>query len=144
MDSTERDISCAICPDTLKPPIRILPCLHSVCESCVKELLQSNTNDPKCQKCDGNITLEVEEIENLPLNRLLQIYIEMYINKTCPLSDQINNSSQFCETLLRHIRRISAILHTLRTRILEEVEESKRAAEEVEKLKDEIEASLKI
>ncbi|CAK8691228.1 unnamed protein product [Clavelina lepadiformis] len=91
MDSTERDISCAICPDTLKPPIRILPCLHSVCESCVKELLQSNTNDPKCQKCDGNITLEVEEIENLPLNRLLQIYIEM---KLC--SDTSEEYRPYC------------------------------------------------
>ena len=62
---TELSTNCVICTRTLKDP-RILPCLHSLCFSCLDALMESNKTkeDVACPACEEKISIISPEFVN--------------------------------------------------------------------------------
>ena len=93
-EKVKEELTCAICQDVLNQP-RSLPCLHSFCTGCLKELvagLDSSKYQLECPLCRAKVSLSASHaVEELPLNfsakRLIEIFCaEQARLHTIPLS----------------------------------------------------------
>ena len=97
LDSLESFLSCQICfedfeKDGKRVP-RILPCSHTLCESCIKQLMQDDKLEcPECRK-----TYEAENKEkSFPQNRYLLIQIKRGGTRDL-MNKEISDDLERCE-----------------------------------------------
>lgn len=66
MEGAETAFSCKICytlyDDKIKKPYIINPCSHTICYTCLKEILESNPN-PSCPFCVREIKVSIKEMK---------------------------------------------------------------------------------
>ena len=66
----ESVITCPICLDHFKDP-RLLPCTHTFCLQCIKNIALKNNDQFECPLRDG-AKVNKNEIDRLPLNRTVR------------------------------------------------------------------------
>ena len=80
-EKVKEELTCAICQDLLNEP-RSLPCLHSFCTGCLKELLaglNSSKYQLECPLCRAKVSLSASRaIEELPVNFVTNRLIEIF------------------------------------------------------------------
>ncbi|CAK8671580.1 unnamed protein product [Clavelina lepadiformis] len=72
----QHDVSCPICLDTLKNPIRMLSCGHNLCHICLVEYSRNSSESLSCPICRKVIQLDSQGVENLPRNWMVENMIE--------------------------------------------------------------------
>jgi hypothetical protein len=78
MNDLKKQFECAICSETFQKP-KSLPCLHTFCEDCLDELLQTQKSKklplscPYCKKEYPNIST----VKDLPINFLIESTVEI-------------------------------------------------------------------
>ncbi|CAK8691221.1 unnamed protein product [Clavelina lepadiformis] len=158
----QEDLACALCSNILSPPILLLYCDHHVCRSCLEEFLESNSNEPKCPRCQESIIVSADEIDSLPRIRLLENHVITALQKV--KDEQVVNSeeenveldstgntstSSSSSDLADYLESVTIEpdgtdeIQSKLARVREAVDLAKRAIEEVEKFADGMEASLK-
>ncbi|CAK8671599.1 uncharacterized protein LOC143465498 [Clavelina lepadiformis] len=70
------DVSCPICLDTLRKPIRILTCGHNFCQVCLVEYSRTSTTSPSCPTCRKVIHVDSNSVESFPRNWTVENMIE--------------------------------------------------------------------
>ena len=66
----ETVITCPICLDHFEDP-RLLPCTHTYCLQCIKNIALKNHDQFECPLRDGT-KINKDEINSLPLNRTVR------------------------------------------------------------------------
>ncbi|XP_077641879.1 tripartite motif-containing protein 59 [Lonchura striata] len=74
MERLEEELTCPICCDTFVDP-RVLPCSHTFCGPCLRELLQPAAG-LSCPSCRAAVAVPAAGIEALPINFALKAVIE--------------------------------------------------------------------
>ncbi|CAF1090519.1 unnamed protein product [Adineta steineri] len=74
-EQLEDIIKCPICLDNFNEP-RILPCSHTYCLQCIKDLAASNQGQFICPLRDG-ITISSTNIDSLPLNLAIRDIVDL-------------------------------------------------------------------
>lgn len=74
----ESVITCPICLEHFEDP-RLLPCTHTYCLKCIKEVALKNNGQFECALRDGTI-INKNEIDSLPLNRAVRQIVELLGN----------------------------------------------------------------
>ena len=65
MEKIEDELQCAVCLNLYRCP-KILPCQHTFCkEPCIKELINSETEQITCPICREDHTLTLDGIDGL-------------------------------------------------------------------------------
>jgi tripartite motif-containing protein 2/3 len=78
MNDSKKQFECAICSETFQKP-KSLPCLHTLCEDCLDELLQTQKSKklplscPYCKKKYPNIST----VKDFPINFLVESTTEI-------------------------------------------------------------------
>ena len=72
----EDPITCAICLQYFEDP-RIIPCSHTYCFKCIKEIASAKNGEFQCPMQDGT-TISDNLIDSLPLNRVARDIIELH------------------------------------------------------------------
>ena len=72
----EDPITCVICLQHFEDP-RILPCSHTYCFQCIKQMASVNSDQFECPLRDGT-RIENDHIDSLPLNRVARDIIELH------------------------------------------------------------------
>jgi tripartite motif-containing protein 59 len=75
-DLVEEIITCVICLKYFNDP-RILPCSHTYCLQCIKEVAAASNGSFQCPLRDG-INIANNHIDSLPLNRVARDIIELH------------------------------------------------------------------
>ncbi|CAK8671598.1 uncharacterized protein LOC143465471 [Clavelina lepadiformis] len=70
------DVSCPICLDTLRKPIRILSCGHNFCHICLVEYSRTSTTSPSCPTCRKVIHMDSNSVESFPRNWTVESMVE--------------------------------------------------------------------
>ncbi|CAK8671583.1 unnamed protein product [Clavelina lepadiformis] len=70
------DVSCPICLDTLRKPIRILSCGHNLCHVCLVEYSRAWTTSLSCPTCRTVIHMDSNSVESFPRNWTVESMIE--------------------------------------------------------------------
>ena len=92
LDSLEHLLSCQVCfhefqEDGEHIP-RLLPCTHTLCESCIRQLIRNNKLEcPECRK-----THEAEGIKSFPQNK----YLLSQVKRKSP-EDVAMHKAKLCE-----------------------------------------------
>ncbi|CAF0861618.1 unnamed protein product [Adineta steineri] len=68
-------ITCAICLDYFVDP-RILPCSHTYCLECIRNIALANLGQFECPMRDGT-NIERDRIDSLPINRAVRDMVEV-------------------------------------------------------------------
>ena len=72
-------LRCKYCNDPIRNP-KTLPCLHSFCESCLYENVDSESNKVSCVQCGKLFTGAISELPAEPIiERISQIIVEEVI-----------------------------------------------------------------
>ncbi|XP_076820413.1 uncharacterized protein LOC143465813 [Clavelina lepadiformis] len=79
------EVTCPICFDVLKTPIRMLMCGHNFCQSCLASFLLLRLSEISCPTCREKIWMTPKGINEFPRNRSL----ENLIGKFSLLEDKI-------------------------------------------------------
>ena len=82
----ETVITCPICLEHFTDP-RLLPCTHTYCLKCIKEVASKNNGQFECPLRDGT-TINKNEIDSLPLNRTVREIVEL-LGNPCKYETQI-------------------------------------------------------
>ncbi|CAK8671594.1 uncharacterized protein LOC143465409 [Clavelina lepadiformis] len=69
-------VSCPICLDTLRKPIRILSCGHNFCHICLVEYSRTSTTSLSCPTCRQVIHMDSNSVECFPRNWTVENMIE--------------------------------------------------------------------
>jgi hypothetical protein len=77
LSSVETLIICDLCSKLYEDP-RSLPCFHSYCFRCIKQIIVTNKDHFACPSCDDGIKITQNDIDSLPSNRILQDIVELY------------------------------------------------------------------
>ncbi len=72
----EDPITCVICLKYFDDP-RILPCSHTYCLQCIKQMASAKNGQFECPMRDGT-TIDSNHIDSLPLNRVARDIIELH------------------------------------------------------------------
>ncbi|CAK8671590.1 unnamed protein product [Clavelina lepadiformis] len=91
----QHDVSCPICLDTLKNPIRMLSCGHNLCHICLVEYSRNSSESLSCPTCRKVIHLDSQGVENLPRNWMVENMIErlnIHNNAQTPTFKTKNNA----------------------------------------------------
>lgn len=88
-----RDISCCICMAVFIKP-RMLPCLHTFCETCIAELAQTST---KCPLCRTAFTLPDGGAGQLPRNFIVEELVESHTLRKRAQQKSVDCTHQDCE-----------------------------------------------
>lgn len=60
-------LKCGICDETYSNP-KVLPCLHSFCQSCLDSNIRSQDRTISCPTCHGVVTVPAKGVDAFPLN----------------------------------------------------------------------------
>ncbi|UJR22396.1 hypothetical protein I4U23_025457 [Adineta vaga] len=75
-DTIEDLITCIICHEIYDDP-RLLPCSHTYCRKCLEQIALANDDRFECPHHDG-FNLSKNEIETLPINRIVSDMVKIY------------------------------------------------------------------
>ncbi|CAK8671600.1 uncharacterized protein LOC143465235 isoform X1 [Clavelina lepadiformis] len=70
------EVSCPICLDTLRKPVRILSCGHNLCHVCLVEYSRTSTTSLSCPTCRKVIHVDSNSVESFPRNWTVESMIE--------------------------------------------------------------------
>jgi hypothetical protein len=76
-------ISCAICLEHFNDP-RLLPCSHTYCLQCIRQMASVNNGLFECPLRDGT-RIDQKCIDSLPLNRIVRDIVELLSKWDNPL-----------------------------------------------------------
>lgn len=84
----EEELTCAICCDIFSEP-RVLPCSHTFCLPCLRDLLQPSLPGPggrslSCPSCRAVLPVPAAGPEALPVNFALKAVIEKFRQEEAP------------------------------------------------------------
>lgn len=79
-EQLEEIIQCAICHDNLSDP-RVLPCSHTFCLQCMKDVASHNNGQFVCPLRDGT-TIAGARIDSLPINVVVRSLVELVSKST--------------------------------------------------------------
>ena len=79
-EQLEEIIKCAICHDNLTDP-RVLPCSHTFCLQCMKDVASHNNGQFVCPLRDG-ATIAGTRIDSLPINVVVRNLVELVSKST--------------------------------------------------------------
>uniref|UniRef100_A0A672NY83 Tripartite motif containing 59 n=1 Tax=Sinocyclocheilus grahami TaxID=75366 RepID=A0A672NY83_SINGR len=92
MDDLEEDLTCSVCYALFSDP-RVLPCSHTFCRSCLKNVLQVSVSFSiwrplrlplKCPSCRSVVELPTNGVDALPVNVCLRAIVEKYQRERPP------------------------------------------------------------
>jgi len=77
MEKLEQHLECPVCLEKLKKPVKILPCLHSFCQTCLQSISQ-NKNKYSCPLCRIEYSSPIESLpDNFFIHGLLETMVEI-------------------------------------------------------------------
>ena len=79
-EQLEEIIQCAICHDNLSDP-RVLPCSHTFCLQCMKDVASHNNSQFVCPLRDGAV-IAGARIDSLPINVVVRNLVELVSKST--------------------------------------------------------------
>ena len=90
--------ACPVCLDNLVDA-RLLPCLHSVCKTCVHKMLVTATDgNVKCPICRATVTLPSGGVESLPKDVTVLPTCQNGERRECALcEDKANEATTWCK-----------------------------------------------
>ncbi|XP_060606217.1 tripartite motif-containing protein 59-like isoform X2 [Ruditapes philippinarum] len=92
----EKLLNCPFCKEGFKGDPKLLPCLHSVCESpCLKKILGSQPS--RCPRCSQELKLS-SDTEDIPTDMVLNSLVSHYCEyKTLPLNPAEFSSDEYID-----------------------------------------------
>ncbi|XP_063700116.1 E3 ubiquitin-protein ligase SH3RF1 [Culicoides brevitarsis] len=87
-------LECSVCLNTLDISSKVLPCQHTFCKNCLKEIVESH-KELRCPECRVLVTIPVDD---LPPNVLLTRILEGMKNAANQATSATNNASPSHET----------------------------------------------
>ncbi|CAK8671277.1 unnamed protein product [Clavelina lepadiformis] len=104
----DEEVTCPICQDILRKPIRILLCGHNFCQPCLENLFTMTSTETRCPNCRASVS-SANGMEAFPRNRTLENVIEKMA--LVPAQEVANTSSQ--PEQMQEIRSPNASSYTL-------------------------------
>ncbi|XP_076820796.1 uncharacterized protein LOC143466077 [Clavelina lepadiformis] len=107
MDGDE--VTCPICLEMLKKPIRMLSCGHNLCQVCLESLCASFSSNLKCPTCRTSISLGPNGVESIPRNRTVENLIERLSLSNMPSGPSISvaSAAQLTSQELLHMEGVA-------------------------------------
>jgi len=75
-EQIEDNIRCCLCLEMFDDP-RMLPCSHTFCFKCLKQLAANNRGKARCPLRDGKEDIKENKIDSLPINRNVRDIVEL-------------------------------------------------------------------
>ena len=86
----ERFLTCTICLDTYADTPKLLPCLHSFCESCITRIADGKS-EFSCPVCRRNVDLPSQGVKGLPNNIFIQDLQDFLTQQNRPRSESLSS-----------------------------------------------------
>jgi len=61
------DLQCRLCEESFKNP-KVLPCLHSFCQSCLEQTVRGHERSVTCTRCHVDSPIPIQGMDSLPSN----------------------------------------------------------------------------
>ncbi len=90
-ETIESLLTCIICHDSFDDP-RLMPCSHTYCYKCIKEMASADNDQIECPRRDGCKIL-TKDIDSLPLDQDILDFIELYCKYSVLSQEKISNRS---------------------------------------------------
>lgn len=94
----EDNIRCPLCLDNFDDP-RILPCSHTFCLKCLKQLAASNHGKFKCPLRDSANEIAANKIDALPINRIVRGIVDLVKQNTSKSKSFLRNEIIFLHSV---------------------------------------------
>ncbi len=85
----ERFLTCTICLDTYSDTPKLLPCLHSFCESCIGRIADGKS-EFSCPVCRRNVELPAQGAKGLPNNIFIRDLQDFLTQQNRPRSESFS------------------------------------------------------
>ncbi|XP_072020484.1 probable E3 ubiquitin-protein ligase MID2 [Amphiura filiformis] len=85
----ERFLTCTICLDTYSDTPKLLPCLHSFCESCIAKIADGKS-EFSCPVCRRNVELSSQGAKGLPNNIFIRDLQDFLTQQNRPRSESLS------------------------------------------------------